>query len=264
MSVADRHLPDSPPVGKANPSETHLRSERDAFVRSLAEGLAHQLKNPLSILRMNIQLLREDIGSDDSVAGRQVSRRAEILEMQARRLQETLDEFLRFARSDAPERRPTSVNEVLQELLDFLAAEFPRTRIRLLTSFREDVPMVLADRNLLKQALLNVLVNAQQAMPSGGELIVSTADDAGAALIRITDTGVGIPPENLRKLFQVYFSTKEGGTGLGLATARRIIEQHEGSVTVDSAVGKGTSFAIRLPAAPPSSGSMQGDRNHDQ
>ena len=227
------------------------RAERQAYLKGLADGLAHELKNPLSTLRMNLQLLGEDIADDDSILARRVRKRAEIIEMQTRRIQETLDEFLRFARGEPLELTACNVNALLQELLDFTAAERPRSGIRLLTELRDGVGEIAADTNLLKQALLNIIINAQQAMPEGGELIIRTALRGDAVEIQITDTGAGIPPEDRKRVFQIYFSTKEGGTGLGLATARRIVEQHDGSIRLYSAVGKGTNFVITLPVSGP-------------
>lgn len=227
------------------------RAEHQAYLKGLADGLAHELKNPLSTLRMNLQLLGEDIAEDDSILARRVRKRAEIIEMQTRRIQETLDEFLRFARGEPLELVACDVNDLLQELLDFTAAERPRGDIRLLTELRDDVGEIVADTNLLKQALLNIIINAQQAMPGGGELIIRTARRDDAVEIQITDTGGGIPPEDHKRVFQIYFSTKEGGTGLGLATARRIVEQHDGTIRLYSAVGKGTNFVITLPASGP-------------
>lgn len=231
----------------AAPVEGTVRKDRQAYLKALAEGLAHELKNPLSILRMNIQLLREEAEDEDSVFARKIKRRGEILEMQTRRLQETLDEFLRFARGAPVEITRCNVNELLQELLDFTAGERPKNDVRLLTDLPDDVPEIEADPNLLKQALLNIILNAEQAMPEGGELIIRTAPRNERVEIEITDTGTGIPPENVDAVFQIYFSTKEGGTGLGLATARRIIEQHGGAIRLFSTVGKGTSFHIALP-----------------
>jgi len=235
------------------------RAERQTYLKGVADGLAHELKNPLSTLRMNLQLLGEDIADDDSILARRVRKRAEIIEMQTRRIQETLDEFLRFARGEPLELVACDVNDLLQELLDFTAAERPRSDIRLLTELRDDVGEIAADANLLKQALLNIIINAQQAMPEGGELIIRTARRGDAVEIQITDTGAGIPPEDHKRVFQIYFSTKESGTGLGLAAARRIVEQHDGAIRLYSAVGKGTNFVITLPADGP-----HGQRRHSQ
>jgi len=238
--------------GRPASVEQATREGRDAFVQSIAEGLAHELKNPLSILRMNVQLLQEDFKEDDSVIGRRVAKRAEVLEIQVRRLQETIDEFLRFARGQALRLRECNVNDLLRELLDFIAGELPKANIRLLTSLPEDLTPILADPEVLKQAFLNILINAQQAMTHGGELLVSTANGQDSVVVRITDTGAGIAPEHMDRMFHAYFSTKEGGTGLGLPTARRIIEQHGGGIDLHSAVGKGTSFTVRLPVSGPS------------
>jgi len=234
MSASPSDLGEHQPAA----ADREVRDRRDAFMQSLAEGLAHELKNPLSILRMNIQLLREDFKSDDSVVGRRVAKRAEVLDMQSNRLQETIGEFLRFAQGQTLELRLCNVNDLLRELLDFIAGELPKSNIRLLTSLPDNLPPIHADSKVLKQALLNILINAQQAI-------------------------TGIAPENVDRIFHVYFSTKEGGTGLGLPTARRIIEQHGGTVHLHSVPGKGTSFSVRMPVSGPTNHSpSEGDTHH--
>src|SRR5262249_27247213 len=144
--------------------------------------------------------------------------------------------------------RDVDLNGVLREMIDFIGPEAVRRHVQVKCAFDETIGSVRMDRNLVKQALLNVILNAQQAMEEkGGELIVTTRSDDGRAYIDVIDTGCGIAAENLERIFQVYYSTKRTGTGLGLPTARRYVEEHDGTIDVQSEVGRGTRVTIALP-----------------
>jgi signal transduction histidine kinase len=163
------------------------------------------------------------------------------------RLNDVLNDYLRFARERRLDREPTDLNDVLDELLEFVRPEALRRHVELRHQFVGDPPRSLLDANLLKQAFLNLIINAFEAMPRGGDLIVETDSDGRSLTARITDTGTGIPAGELDKVFRVYYSTKPGGTGLGLPTARRIIQEHGGSLTLTSEVGRGTQALVTLP-----------------
>lgn len=226
------------------------QSARLAYLGSLAGGLAHEIKNPLSTLNINLQLLEEDLEKND-VSPKRISTRLEGLRREVKRLQEVLDDFLRFARGYDLHPAQESVNEVVDEVLDFVGPETRQKHINIIRGADANIKPVELDRNLIKQAFLNILINAEQAMPEGGDLMVRTVGEQDGARIEFTDTGTGISPENLGRIWDVYFSTKRGGTGLGLPTARRIIEEHHGSIEVHSEVGKGSCFTIRLPLRQP-------------
>ena len=134
--------------------------------------------------------------------------------------------------------------------MDFLHPQAQAGKIRIHTALSPANPIARLDANLIKQAVLNLLINALQAMPDGGDLIIRTHVARDQAIIDISDTGVGIPPENLKRIFDAYFTTKKGGTGLGLPTTRRLIEEHRGHITVTSEPGRGTNFRVELPMAP--------------
>ena len=223
------------------------KAERMAHVGQLAGGLAHEIKNPLSTLSINLQLLDEEWGSVDTPEGRRLRAKIEVLMAEVHRLEEILSDFLRFARG--PELTPEDCdpNQVVSEVLDFIGPEAQLNHIQVRQSLASDVPRCRLDVDLIKQALLNIIINAQQAMPKGGELMVRTSAADGQVAIDITDTGPGIPEEQLEQVFHIYFSTKKGGTGLGLPTAKRIVEDHDGEMLLQSEVGKGTNFQIRLP-----------------
>jgi len=246
-------------------------TERLAELGMLTGGLAHEIKNPLSTIGLNIQLLQEDLASLSSqdAAGSAIrepigrlQRRFDSLARETQRLRGTLEDFLRFAGRVKLHRAQADINALVGELVDFFTPQAQTSQIHLRTQLAANPATLWADTSLLKQSLLNILINATQAMieaeknsqPSGGndELIIRT--ERGRALgqdefrIHITDTGPGIEPDQLEKIFLPYYSSKKSGTGLGLPTARRIVEEHGGTLTVHSSVGRGTDFIIALPA----------------
>lgn len=222
-------------------------AERLAELGTLTGGLAHEIKNPLSTVQLNLQLLAEDVTPDNPAYPRLASRLRTVTQETAR-LRETLDDFLRYAGRMEVDRKPTELNQLLDDLVDFFIpqAELHRVQLRLK---KPGQPMLAnVDPKLIKQAVLNLLLNAVQAMPHGGELILSlSADEQRFAVLDVMDTGPGIPPEAIEKIFQAYYSTKRGGTGLGLAMTRRIVEENAGRLSVRSEVGKGSVFTMRLP-----------------
>jgi signal transduction histidine kinase len=223
-------------------------AERLAELGTLTGGLAHEIKNPLSTVQLNLQLLAEDLTPDNPAYPRIVNR-LRTVQKETSRLRDILDDFLRYAGQLELDRRPTDLNELLEELVDFFLpqAQQQRAKVRLR---RADEPLVApVDPRLIKQAVLNLMLNALQAMPEGGELILSASKDDGAALIDIIDTGKGIAPEAIDKIFQAYYTSKKGGTGLGLAMTQRIVKEHGGQLSVTSEMGKGSDFQLRLPLA---------------
>ena len=255
--------------------EARARSaERLAELGTLTGGLAHEIKNPLSTLGLNVQLLQEDLHElTDSLPGNgevaektgRLDRRLGALARETQRLRDILEDFLRFAGRVQLEKQPTDVNELLSEVADFFAPQAEAARVHLRSRLADGLPSVFVDASLLKQAILNLMINATQAMqkarekqqPHGGadELILSTARrraDGQAVEVRVMDTGPGMSAEVKEKVFQPYFSTRRGGTGLGLPIARRIVDEHGGNLSVHSEPGRGTEFILTLPveAAP--------------
>ena len=235
------------------PRRIRRENERLSRLSQLAEmgkltaGLAHELKNPLSTLKLNLQLLQEDLSQ---LPNAEASRnRAATLWRVADRLSETLDNFLRYA--GRIELRPERVelNTLVQDLVDFFLPQAQVAGVRIHTSLCPEGPICNLDLNLFKQAILNLILNAQQAMTNGGDMIIRTHITKDSALLDISDTGVGIPKDNIERIFEAYYTTKKGGTGLGLPTTRRIIEEHQGHISVTSEPTKGTNFRIELPLA---------------
>lgn len=222
--------------------------EQAALMSTLSGGLAHELRNPLSTLSMNLQLLREEWGNPITEREQRSRKRIDVLLREVKRLEEVLNEFLAFSAGHKLNRAPVGLNDLVSELLDLLAPQAERSGIRLRRSLAPALPRVQADASLLRSAILNLLVNAQQAMPKGGEIEVSTAANDAHVVLTVHDTGEGIAPENVEKIFNLYFSTKPGGTGLGLPMAKRIVEEHGGSISVESRPGEGSKFTVRLPS----------------
>ena len=223
------------------------QAERLAELGTLTGGLAHEIKNPLSTVQLNLQLLREDLDPDDPAFTR-VVRRLDTVQKETSRLRDILDDFLRYAGKLELNKQPVDVNNLLEELVDFLTPQAQLQRVQLHVRRPEGQLVVPLDERHIKQTLLNFMLNALQAMPeSGGEVILSARRDDGRAVLEVTDTGRGIEPEALPQIFDAYYSKKKGGTGLGLAIAKRLVEEHGGRVGVTSELGKGSVFRIELP-----------------
>lgn len=223
---------------------------------NLISGLMHELKNPLSTLNLNLQLLAEDLRRPQTELERRTARKVEILQHETQRLEEILNKFTRVAGRLELKKVRLDAPQLIEDLLAFYEPQAAQHGITLRSSLHNHLPQVEVDPDLLKQAMLNLILNAEAAMPDGGELIVRMGkaaddgtDDAGGVQLDITDTGCGIEPQALPRIFQAYYSTRQGGAGLGLLITRRIIEAHGGTIDVSSEPGRGTQFTIRLPAA---------------
>jgi signal transduction histidine kinase len=218
-----------------------------AELAELAGGFIHEFKNHLSTLGLNLQLLAEDFGNAETHRERRALERVQRLQHECDRLVEVSNDFLRFARLRDLDLRPTCLRSVIEEMVDFVAPTAKVANVTLTTYLPADLPTVTLDAELFKQALLNLMLNAEQAMPQGGELIVQAcAEDSGVRLDLI-DTGVGMTADQAAKVFRPFFTTKPGGTGLGLPTTKRIVEAHGGTLAVESEPGRGTKFTVRLP-----------------
>lgn len=229
--------------------ECARRTEERASAGDLAGGLIHEVKNPLNSLSMNLQLLAEDWRDAETQKERRALKRIERLQSETARLAAILDEFMDFVRKQKLVTRPADVNQLVAGVVTFVRPEFGTKGIEIRTSY-QDTPPCRLDVNLFKQALLNLLLNAEEAVVASAtrEIIVRTAWENGTVRIDVIDTGKGIAADDIDKVFEAFYSTRKGGTGLGLPTARRIIEQHGGSLAVHSDRGQGTCFTIRLAA----------------
>jgi signal transduction histidine kinase len=237
-----------------------LHAERMAELGSMTAGLAHEIKNPLSTVGLNAQLLAEGISDAEmpEAERERLLRRLDALSREAERLRAILTDFLQFAGRVKLDARPRDLVQIVNDLRDFFLPQCDQHRIVLRTNFPEQPVAVRVDESLFKQALLNLMINATQAMSDGeaagddrgglrGELILRVEADDDEARVHGIDTGPGIEPDRLERIFHPYVSHTVGGTGLGLSTARRIIEEHGGSLVAHSEVGRGSDFVIHLP-----------------
>ena len=219
-----------------------------AELAELAGGFIHEIKNHLSTLGLNLQLLGEDFAQPESQRERRALERVQRLQGECQRLVEVSNDFLRFARVQTLDLLPADLSEVVEEIVDFFSPTARQAHIKINAYIPSDLPVVLLDRDMFKQALLNIMLNAEQAMPQGGELTVQASAQGDEVILNLIDTGKGISADHLAKIFRPFFSTKPGGTGLGLPTTRKIIAAHGGAIRVQSDVGRGTQFSIHLPA----------------
>jgi two-component system sensor histidine kinase HydH len=245
-------------------------NHHDAELAELAGGFIHEIKNHLSTLGLNLQLLAEDVQEPQTQRERRALSRVQRLQGECQRLVEVANDFLRFARIKDLDLEATDLAKVIDEMIDFFGPTARSANIEIKPFIPADLPMVLLDRELFRQAMLNLFLNAEQAMPEGGELTIQASPSellnnecrvasesvllgtrhSSLVTLQIIDTGKGISPAVLPRVFQPFFSTKPGGTGLGLATTRRIVEAHGGTIDVQSEVGRGTQFTLRLRTAP--------------
>ncbi len=224
--------------------EALLRSERLATVGRMAAQVAHEIRNPLSSIGLNAELMADALASGDRSATTLLT----AISQEVDRLTEITEQYLRFARMPKPQLAPVELNDLLGDLLDFHAEELATARIEVQRVF-ESPPRVSGDAAQLRQAFVNLIRNAREAMSAGGTLTITTRSEGGAAIVAIADTGVGIDAALRDKLFEPFFTTKERGTGLGLALTQQILQEHGGAAQVESEPGKGTVFVIRLPAS---------------
>ena len=194
---------------RATDNEQRLRAQY-AEIAQLAGGLAHEIRNPLSTLQLNLHLLAEDFQNPETPRDRRALQRVERLRHEVQRLHGILENFLRFARIQDLELHPADLNRIVEELRDFYEPHAATKSIVIRTHFAGDLPPVMLEPDLFKQALLNLVLNAEHAMPSGGELILTTRRDGQSVVLDVTDTGVGMTEEVRARIFDAFFSTRRG------------------------------------------------------
>lgn len=256
-------------VDRAREAERRARgAERMAEIGAMTGGLAHEIKNPLSTIGLNAQLLEEGLGelSIDDADRTRLLRRVGALRREADRLRGILTDFLQFAGQLKLEPRPTDVNQLVDELVDFFTPQAVSQGIRLRADLAPAPAIADVDATHLKQAVLNLMINATHAMATNppeaprelmlkvsrhtappGKAPTGEGPTTDTVAIHVIDTGSGMNPETLAKIFDPYFTTKSGGSGLGLPTTKRLIQAHAGRIDVHSEPGRGTDFVISLP-----------------
>jgi signal transduction histidine kinase len=224
---------------------------RASYVGLLASGLAHEIRNPLNAMNMNLQMLEEELQGLPQLGSGEHAELLESTKSEIKRLERLVNNFLTYARPAEPRLESRDLNVVVREVLRLLEADFRQHGVELVADFEPLLPHVDLDDTQFKQALINLLVNARQVLKNGGEVAVRTgASEQGEVVVEVRDTGPGIPQEMRERIFEVFYSSRGGGTGLGLPIAKQIVERHGGTIEVDSVEGHGTTFRIRLPRHP--------------
>jgi two-component system, NtrC family, sensor histidine kinase HydH len=216
-------------------------------IARLAGGLAHEIKNPLSTIRMNMELLAEDFRDSDAPRDRRAMKKVDLVHRECLRLQDLLDNFLRFSKAHRLNLQPSDLNVQVRQVLDFYRPKATEAGVEIVDYLSGNLPTVLLDREAFHGALLNLVLNAEQAMPNGGQLVVRTYGTPDGVALDLIDTGCGMDAETQSRVFDAFFSMKRGGSGLGLPTTRKIIEGHGGQISLQSEVGRGTQVTIKLP-----------------
>jgi len=248
------------------PDEVHIdKNEHPKQLEKLGRltgELAHELKNPLSTIKINLKLIREELEGANWVDARQTDRqkcsqsfvralrKLAVIEKEMDRLEQILEDFLHYIGRTKLQLASVDINELISDMIDFYSPQAYSHSVTIRQGLYHEPLICKVDADMLKQVILNLFINAQQAMgppQQGGELIIRTGRDKNEAVIQISDTGRGIAPDKLPDIFEAHFSSWPLGKGLGLPTAKKIIEAHKGTITVGSELGKGTSFTIRLP-----------------
>jgi signal transduction histidine kinase len=232
--------------------EALVRSERLAAIGRIAAQITHEIRNPLSSISLNAEELAERLRELPAAKGVETAPAVALCDAIVRevdRLAAVTEEYLRYARVPKPQVTRADLNDVVRDLLDFVRPELSGSGVHIDQKLDPSVPQVIADPGQIRQVLLNLVRNARDAMPSGGTLTIATRAKDGAS-VEVSDTGPGIEPARLARIFDPFFTTKERGTGLGLALAQEIAREHGGELTCSSTPGHGTTFTLRLPAAP--------------
>lgn len=234
-------------------SDSSEEAEKDPMrvryeeLAELAGSLAHEIKNPLSVIHMNIDLLSEDLQEIDSPISRRSLERVDIVRGQCERMEALLRDFLRYTRLRDIDLLPGSLNDQVQTVLRAYQAQADADGIDIEQYLDPDLPAISLHSDSLQAALMNLVKNALEAMDRGGQLMVRTYSTRESVALDLIDTGRGVDDNTVLHMFEPFYSTKDGGSGLGLPTARRIIEAHGGRISVQSEVGRGTKFVLEFP-----------------
>ncbi len=239
------------------PNELNRRLEEQyTEIARLAGGLAHEVKNPLSTIRLNMGLLEEDVEElEETPQQKRVLKRIETVKRETLRLEDLLNEFLTFTRAHNLELNAADANTELKEIIEFFRPQATEANVAIREYYSSDLPTIRIDKRSFDRAILNLLLNGLQAIKGKedaeqGEILVRTRPCGSEVAIDLIDSGGGMSDETLQKIFEPFFSTKVGGTGLGLPTVRKVIEGHGGRIAIQSEIGRGTQFTLTFPAIP--------------
>ncbi|MCK5156790.1 MAG: PAS domain S-box protein [Spirochaetales bacterium] len=223
------------------------RAENLASLTTLAAGVAHEIKNPLSSIGIHIQLMSKNLNQTGCIDKESAEEYLEIIEEEIERLNGIVVDFLFAVRPMDTRIKSEDINKLSEDLIDFVKYELEENNIQIEMNLSPAVPKIEIDIKYMKQVLLNIIKNAIAAMPGGGILTISTFRKEDRVHLQIQDNGIGISDENMTKIFEPYFTTKDFGSGLGLTVVFKIIKEHGGEITLNSKEGEGTTFTISLP-----------------
>ena len=231
--------------------ETQLRqAEKSAVVGRLASAIAHEIRNPLNYINLTLDHLRAKFAPENQAKQADFEKLTAQLKTEVGRINNQISDFLRYSRPTKLNLQPIDARRAVEDSLRIVEPQAEDQNIAISLIERENTPEILGDREVLRSVFNNLFINAVQAMSKdGGKLNVTIVPNDEAVKIEIADTGGGIPAENIDKIFEPYFSTKETGTGLGLAIVKKIVDDHHGTITVESKLNEGTKFTVRLPKA---------------
>ncbi|MBI5417341.1 PAS domain S-box protein [Candidatus Poribacteria bacterium] len=232
--------------------EKHVyRADKVSALGRLASGIAHEIKNPLSAMNINVQLLEEEIVNKEDLDYEfrdKLMHYINIINSETERLEEIIKNFIDFTKTNGIKKEPVSLDKIVKQVINLIGPEADRRKVKI--QQKTDIPdngLMICDRNKIKQLLLNLVINSLQAMPEGGLLKISIVLNTPYTIIEIEDTGIGIKKEYQDKIFDLYYTSKKSGSGLGLSICQHIVEEHNGTVEFVSDYGKGTKFTIKLP-----------------
>lgn len=232
-------------VERESREDSILRQYRE--LAELSGSLAHEIKNPLSVIRMNMDLLAEEFDESEDQRSRRAIKKIDMVRRQCNRLENLLNDFLKFARLRHLDLKPDSLNDHVEKVLELYEATARESHVQILTHLEPNLPSVLLDGHTFEAALINLVKNSIEAMPEGGQLTLITRMTRTHVALDLIDTGVGMDNQTAMHMFDAFYSTKHGGSGLGLPTAQKIIEAHGGRISVQSDVGRGTKFTLEFP-----------------
>ena len=227
--------------------ERLLQSERLAVIGRMAAKVAHEIRNPLSSISLNAELLQDELGNGTDKRSTESKSLLDAIVSEVDRLAVLTEEYLQFSRLPESRFHKDDIGEVLSDIVGFVEVELSGKGVQLICKVERNLPKFLFDRHQLRRAILNLVRNAEEAMPAGGELKLEAKLVDGSMNVIVEDSGVGIAPEDLNHIFEPFFTTKDFGTGLGLALTQQIVLEHSGSIRCESRVNKGTIFTIALP-----------------
>jgi signal transduction histidine kinase len=227
-----------------------LQTRQLAAIGKMTSQIAHQINTPLATLGLNVSYLQAEVARSLGGANQEIEEVSNAIAAEIDRLKRVVNDYLRFARLPQPALALESLQAALESFVDFIEPEARERGVHLEIALGRDPAYVQLDADLFRQAFLNLVRNGFEAMPNGGSLRIRLHREADELVVRLEDTGGGIPADILPHIFDPFFTTKKDGTGLGLAHTRRVIDEHGGTIRCESTPGHGTAFEVRLPAAP--------------